>query len=86
MQWTADEVHVEVVRLLEPFNPQSVELRPETDLAADLGMDSVAAMNMVMEVEDRFEIDIPISQLPDVKTLQDLVDVVVAELSKKRAQ
>ncbi|WP_299399101.1 acyl carrier protein [Pelagibius sp.] len=86
MQWTADEVHAEVVRLLEPFNPQSVDLQPETDLATDLGMDSVAAMNMVMEVEDRFEIDIPISLLPDVKTLQDLVDAVLAELSKKPAQ
>jgi acyl carrier protein len=45
-------------------------------------MDSVAAMNLVMEIEDRFEIDIPISLLPDVNSLQDLVDVVLAQLSK----
>lgn len=82
MQWTADQVQGEVVELLQPFNPKGIELKPETDLSADLFMDSVAAMNLVMEIEDRFEIDIPISLLPDVNSLQDLVDVVLAQLSK----
>jgi acyl carrier protein len=45
-------------------------------------MDSVAAMNLVMEIEDRFEIDVPISLLPDVNSMRDLVDVVLAQLSK----
>jgi acyl carrier protein len=82
MQWTADEVQGEIVRLLQPFNPKDIEITPQTDLSADLLMDSVAAMNLVMEIEDRFEIDIPISLLPDVNSLQDLVDVVLAQLSK----
>ena len=82
MEWTTDKVREEVVVLLQPFNPKGIELSPETDLSADLYMDSVAAMNLVMEIEDRFEIDIPISLLPDVNNLQDLVDVVQAQLSK----
>ncbi|MEQ8355215.1 MAG: acyl carrier protein [Kiloniellaceae bacterium] len=82
MQWTADKVQEEVVKLLQPFNPKDIEITPETDLSADLYMDSVAAMNLVMEIEDNFEIDIPISLLPDVNSLQDLVDVVHAQLNK----
>ena len=82
MQWTADKVQEEVVKLLHPFNPKDIEITPETDLSADLYMDSVAAMNLVMEIEDNFEIDIPISLLPDVNSLQDLVDVVHAQLNK----
>lgn len=85
MQWTADQVQEEVVKLLQPFNPKEIELTPDTDLSADLFMDSVAAMNLVMEIEDRFEIDIPISLLPDVNNLQDLLDVVLAQLSKDQA-
>jgi acyl carrier protein len=84
MQRTADQVQEEVVKLLQPFNPKGIELTPETDLSADLFMDSVAAMNLVMEIEDRFEIDIPISLLPDVNSLQDLVDVVLAQLNKEQ--
>ncbi|GAB4358232.1 MAG: hypothetical protein Kow00114_10320 [Kiloniellaceae bacterium] len=82
MQWTADKVQEEIVQLLQPFNPKGIEITPETDLSADLMMDSVAAMNLVMEIEDRFEIDIPISLLPDVNSLQDMVNVVLAQLSK----
>ena len=82
MQWTADMVQEEIIKLLQPFNPKGVEITLDTDLSADLLMDSVAAMNLVMEIEDRFEIDIPISLLPDVNSLQDLVDVVLAQLSK----
>ncbi len=82
MQWTADKVQEEIVKLLQPFNPKDIEITLETDLSADLYMDSVAAMNLVMEIEDRFDIDIPISLLPDVNTLQDLVDAVLAQLSK----
>jgi acyl carrier protein len=82
MQWTADKVQEEVVKLLHPFNPKRIEITPDTDLSADLMMDSVAAMNLVMEIEDRFEIDVPISLLPDVNSMRDLVDVVLAQLSK----
>ena len=82
MQWTADKVQEEIIKLLQPFNPKGIEITADTDLSADLLMDSVAAMNLVMEIEDRFEIDIPISLLPDVNSLQDLVDVVLAQLSK----
>ncbi len=82
MQWTSDKVQEEIIKLIQPFNPKGIELTPATDLSADLYMDSVAAMNLVMEIEDRFEIDIPISLLPDVNSLQDLVDVVLAQLSK----
>jgi acyl carrier protein len=82
MQWTADKVQEEVVKLLQPFNPKGIEITLDTDLSADLMMDSVAAMNLVMEIEDRFEIDVPISLLPDVNSMRDLVDVVLAQLRK----
>src|SRR3546814_17818890 len=42
MQWTADKVQEEVVKLLHPFNPQEIEITPDTDLSADLMLDSVA--------------------------------------------
>lgn len=82
MQWTADKVQAEVFNLIAPFNPKGTALRPETDLSADLNMDSVSAMNLVMEIEDRFEIDIPISLLPDMNCLQDLVETVMTQLNK----
>jgi acyl carrier protein len=63
-------------RLLEPFNTAKVTLKPETDISADLNIDSVSVMDFVMEVEDTFDIDIPLNVLSETRTMADLVKVV----------
>jgi acyl carrier protein len=45
-------------------------------------MDSVAAMNLVMEVEDKFDIDIPINLLSDVTCPKDLAQLVEQQLNR----
>ncbi len=82
MQWTADTVRTEVIRILQAFNPNSIELTPETSLTGDLGLDSLGAMNLVMELEEQFDVEIPLNLLPDVHTLQDLVETVSARLNE----
>jgi acyl carrier protein len=77
-----EEVCAEIITLLEPFNKTGIEIKPETDLAAGLEMDSVAAMNLVMEVEDKFDIDIPINLLSDVTCPKDLAQLVEQQLNR----
>jgi acyl carrier protein len=71
-----DTLFRDVCALLERYAPTDVELRPATELSGDLNIDSVAAMDLIMEIEDKFSIDIPINVLSDVRNLQDLVEVV----------
>ena len=80
--WTPESVLDEIRSLLEPYNPNGVEITLETDFSSELNIDSVAAMNLVMEIEDKFELDIPINQLPDMNTPRDLVDIVLARVNK----
>jgi acyl carrier protein len=80
--WTPEGVLDEVKSLLEPYNPDGVDINSETDFSSELNIDSVAAMNLVMEIEDRFELDIPINDLPDMNTPKDLVDIVIARINK----
>jgi acyl carrier protein len=65
-------VFKEICRLLTPFNHDNVELTGATDITADLHIDSVSIMDFVMEVEDRFDIDIPLNLLAETRTLADL--------------
>ncbi|QIG46541.1 acyl carrier protein [Nordella sp. HKS 07] len=69
-------------QLLEPFNTAKIALKPDTDISADLNIDSVTVMDFVMEVEDRFNIDIPLNVLSETRSLGDLVKVVDARLAK----
>lgn len=68
--------------LLGPFNEKGLELKPETEIAVDLAIDSVSVMDFVMEVEDHFNIDIPLNVLSDTHTMQDMVRVVLARVKK----
>ena len=73
---THDPTFDEIRAVLEPYNAEGVELTAGTRLNSDLNIDSVAAMDLIMEIEDRFEIDIPMNLVSDVETLQDLVRLV----------
>ena len=69
-------IYEEVYALLQRYNREGRELRPDTDLNAELNIDSVAAMDLIMEIEDKFDIDIPINLVADLRTVQDLVATV----------
>jgi acyl carrier protein len=80
MTANAEQICSEICRLLQPYNKANVTLTGGTDLTADLEMDSVAAMNLVMEIEDSYEIDIPINLLSDVTCPDDLTKLVMQQL------
>jgi acyl carrier protein len=71
-----DALYRDLCTILEKYAPAQVELTPTTELSGDLNIDSVAAMDLIMEIEDKFGIDIPMNLVSDLRSFQDLVDVV----------
>ena len=53
-----------------------VEFSDQTNIVNDLGLDSVAVMDFVMEIEDRLDISIPLDRVAEVETLGDLIATV----------
>jgi acyl carrier protein len=66
------QILAELSAELASFTRGSVEITEDTDLLGDLDLDSLQIMNLLLHVEDRFDISIPVSILPDVKTVKDL--------------
>ncbi len=58
-----------------------VELTDQTNIANDLGLDSVAVMDFVMEIEDQLNVSVPLDRIAEVQTLGDLVDTLHNVLS-----
>ncbi len=78
-----DRIFAQVRRLLAKYNPEGRPVTADTDLGADLSIDSVAAMDLVMEIEDHFDIDIPINLVADLRTAGDLVELVRHQLEER---
>lgn len=77
-----DEIFDVLCRLIEPLNKGKVPLDRQMDIAADLNIDSVSVMGLVMEIEDEFDIEVPLNVLGESRTLNDLV-VVIKGLAAK---
>lgn len=63
----------ELKQTLESFAPQAQEIHEDTDLVADLDLDSLKVMKILESVEDSFDISIPLNIMPDVRTVKDFV-------------
>ncbi len=57
-------------------------LLPETHLKQDLKLDSLDMIEVVYEVEDRFDVQIPEERLKTITTFGEIVDGLSAALTK----
>jgi acyl carrier protein len=71
-----DLVLRKVCRKLQQFNVRNLDLTPETDITGDLEIDSVAVLDLIMEVEDEYGISFPMNLLSEIRTVGDLVRAI----------
>nr|WP_174299515.1 acyl carrier protein [Caulobacter sp. S45] len=66
----------EIARAARNVLGRPVTVSPATDIARDLNVDSLALMNIVMELEDAFDVSIPLDRLASVQTAGDLAALI----------
>jgi acyl carrier protein len=71
-----DPVLQKICNLLTPFNRHDIIMRTDTNIITDLEVDSVAIFDLVMEVEDAYEIAFPMEMISEMKTIGDLVSTI----------
>jgi acyl carrier protein len=65
------ETFAALYEVIGVFNKNGTTLAPETRFSEDLNFDSLVVMEFVAEVEDRFDISVPLNLLPDIATIAD---------------
>ncbi len=50
----------------------------------DLGIDSLSAMNMIIQIEEKHNIRIPDEKLLEMKNVKDLVSIIEEQLKSKK--
>ncbi|HXI87399.1 MAG TPA: phosphopantetheine-binding protein [Parvularculaceae bacterium] len=73
-----DLVFHKICSLLEPLNLKGVKLTRDTDLIADLEIDSVSVLDIVMDIEDNYDLSIPVNTISETRTIGELVDAIHA--------
>lgn len=62
--------------LAEQLDTDIDSITLETDIQDDLGADSLDVVEMLMSIEDEFEIEIPDEKIESLKTVGQVVDYI----------
>lgn len=78
---TRDIAKERVLELLEGYDKvdQSKEITDETSFISDLGLDSLDVVEVVMEVEHEFNIQIPDHEADSLKTVGQTIDYIISQ-------
>jgi acyl carrier protein len=70
--------HIEegVIDVLKNVSRRPIEPTLASDLVADLGLDSLQVLEVIAELEDRFDISIPLNDVPATRTVAQVIGEV----------
>ena len=74
-----------VIDVLKNVSRRPIEPTLASDLVADLGFDSLQVLEVIAELEDRFDVSIPLNDVPATRTVAQVV-AQVARLVEERPQ
>lgn len=79
------EIEQGVIDAIRTASRRPVEPTPASELVADLGFDSLQVLDVIAELEDRFDISIPLDEVPATRTVAEVVAQVTRLLNARGA-
>jgi acyl carrier protein len=79
-----EHIEKEIISILSEVSGVDVqEIKPDTDLAKDLEIDSIKAIEITVAIEKKFKISVRDEDVPKIMTLRQAVDLVSQLLGQK---
>ena len=69
--------------IVDVLNVQKEEVKPETTFVDDLGADSLDIFQIIMGIEEEFDIEIDNDEAEKIVTVQDAVDKIKKAVDNK---
>lgn len=76
------EIFARIVELIAPFNLKAGVLEETSSFTDDLELDSLTVMDIVANIEDEWDIILPLNLLPELETIGQVADAVARILAK----
>jgi acyl carrier protein len=71
------EIFGEIRRLLLPYQVEDKPIAGDIIICDGTTVDSLTVMDMIVELEDRFDIAIPMKQVAEIRTVDHLADTIL---------
>ena len=74
-----------VIEVLKTVSRRPIAPSLDSDLVADLGFDSLQVLEVIAELEDRFDISIPLNDVPTTRSVAQVVAQVAGLVNEPGA-
>lgn len=71
-----EEILSGLQKIFDTFNDKQIELKLDSKLISDLGLDSVGMLYMMILIEKEFGVDLSKCDLSNLKTVFDIVNCI----------
>jgi acyl carrier protein len=78
------DIEAEILQTLAAKLPAGVQVSADTRIVQGLGLDSVAILDFIMDLEERFDISIPLDRIAEVQTVAELSRAIVTLMGTTR--
>ncbi|MEB3828997.1 acyl carrier protein [Phormidium sp. CCY1219] len=79
-----DEIFEKVKNIVsDQLEVEAEQVKPEASFADDLGADSLDTVELVMALEEEFDIEIPDEAAENITTVQQAVDYINSQVAAK---
>jgi acyl carrier protein len=82
----SDRFERDTIEILKRVSRRPIEPAPQHELLADLGFDSLQVLELVGELEDHFDIAVPLNSLTHIRTVSQIAAEVRRLVSARGAQ
>jgi acyl carrier protein len=77
------DLFVEIQQVIcEQLKVKPEEVRSETNLIGDLGVDSLDTVELIMALEEKFDVEIPDEDAEKMETVNDVVKYIEKKINK----
>ena len=81
----SSDIEAGVIDVLKSVSRRPIQPTLASDLVTDLGFDSLQVLEVIAELEDRFDVSIPLNDVPAARTVAQVVGQVTALVEGRAA-
>ena len=70
------EIYEQVVKIMKTHTQAAVEFSMDTHISADLAIDSVAMFELIMDIEEHFDVGFSVEEASSLDTIKSLVEAI----------
>ena len=74
------EIFSEIRHLLAPYQVNGMPITGDTVICDGTTVDSLTVMDIIVDLEDRFDVSIPMKQVAEIRTVNQLADTILKQV------